>query len=223
MIRITLLALALAGLPAAAPAQEASVEFNLFELEGFTRARIFEFDEDYTEQFGIDVPVPFQVSIPIDDSIELISDGRPDGGAFVKFTFATAEENRRFVENIQIVDATFPIPEGVEDPEGQRIMIAARLLQEQVFPQAVQGFSDPEVLALERFEVGEIVGARLVGSYVDPTIGPMLLHLVALPHPRQAESYVAVANINLTLVPVTTPESLTGALTSRVLGSFTYR
>lgn len=208
-------------------------EFNLFEVEGARVATIFDFDDGYTREFGIPVPVPFSIQVPVVDGVARIADGRPAGGAFVKFTFAAlrdpaapdSEENRVFLENIQIVTATIPVPEGAADPAAARLQLAAQLLREQAFPQAVAGFQQAEILALEAITFGpdgEVPGVQLVGRYVDPSIGPMLVRLTAMLHPGRPESYVTISNVNLALAPVSDGETLARTLTGRILNSWTY-
>jgi hypothetical protein len=214
----------LAGMAGAALAQGASaqIEFNLFEFEGPYVERAFNFDDSYTEEFGIDVSVPFSVSVPDRDGVVLIADGQPDGGAFVKFTFATETEPRQFLENIQVVTASVPMAETTEDPATTRIQIAARALQEQIFPQAVAGFDDPRILAIEQIDFGDVTGVHLVGTYGDPAIGPMMVRLTMMLNPDRPEGYVTISNINLSLVPVNDGETLAASLTGRVLNSWVY-
>jgi len=214
----------LAGLTGAALAQSASaqIEFNLFEFDGLYVERAFNFDESYTEQFGIDVPVPFSVAVPDRDGVVLIADGQPDGGAFVKFTFATEAEPRQFLENLQVVPAIVSLAETAQDPTLTRVQIAARALQEQVFPQAVAGFDDPQILAIEQIDFGDVTGVHLVGTYTDPAIGPMLVRLTMMLHPDRPEGYFTISNINLSLVPVNDGETLAASLTGRVLNSWVY-
>ena len=214
--------MAVVGWSACAQAQvSGSAEFNLFELEGVSSNRIFIFDEAYTRQYGVPVPAPFTLQVPDQDQVELIADGQPDGGAFLRLTFVTGEP-RQFVENIQVVTATIPMAEEAEDPQATRLQLSANLLQERVFPVAVQGFQDAEVLAIEVFEFNGHMGVHLVGRYVDPAIGPMLLRLTAHPNPNQPESYLTVGNINLALVPVTDGDSLRQSLSGRTANSLTY-
>ena len=199
----------------------ASVEFNLFDLQGASVNRVFLFDDGYSQQYGIPVPVPFTVSVPNRNEIELIADGTPDGGAFVKFTFATGEP-RQFVENIQVITATIPMAEDAEDPQAARLQMSVSLLQDRVYPIAVQGFDNPEILAIEIFEFEGYSGVHLIGRYTDPAVGPMLLRLTAHPNPTRPESYLTVANINLALVPVTDGETLRRSLSSQVANGLTY-
>lgn len=199
----------------------ASVDFNLFDLQGASVNRVFLFDDAYAQQYGIPVPVPFSVSVPARDEIELIADGTPDGGAFVKFTFATGDP-RQFVENIQVVTATIPMAEDAEDPQDARLQMAVSVLRDRVYPVAVRGFDAPEILAIEIFEFEGYMGVHLIGRYTDPAIGPMLLRLTAHPNPTRPESYLTVANINLALVPVTDGETLRRSLSSQVANGLTY-
>ena len=214
----------LLGMTGAALAQSASaqIEFNLFEFDGLYVERAYNFDDSYTERFGIDVSVPFSVSVPDRDGVELIADGQPDGGAFVKFTFATDTDPRQFLENIQVVTASVPMAETAEDPALTRIQIAARALQEQIFPQAVAGFDDPQILAIEQIDFGDVTGVHLVGTYGDPAVGPMMVRLTMMLHPDRPEGYFTISNINLSLVPVSDGETLAATLTGRVLNSWVY-
>ncbi len=222
-MRLVLSALAMTfGLATTPVSAQATVEFNLFELEGLTTARIFEFDEDYTAQFGIPVPLPFTIQVPTHSDVHLISDGAPDGGAFVKFTFATNTEPRQFIENIQIVSATIPMAEDQEDPATVRLQISARALQEQIFPQAVAGFENPEILAIEAIDFGDVPGVHLIGTYTDPSIGPMAVRLTMMLHPDRPEAYFTISNINLSLAPVSDGATLAATLTGRLLNSWVY-
>ncbi len=199
----------------------ASVEFNLFDLQGASVNRVFLFDDGYSQQYGIPVPVPFTVSVPNRNEIELIADGTPDGGAFVKFTFATGEP-RQFVENIQVITATIPMAEDAEDPQAARLQMSVSLLQDRVYPIAVQGFDNPEILAIEIFEFEGYSGVHLIGRYTDPAVGPMLLRLTAHTNPTPTESYLTDANINLAQVPVTDGDTLRRSLSSQVANGLTY-
>jgi hypothetical protein len=222
MIRILSALMLVTSLAQPVAAQVAgSVEFNLFELEGASSNRIFIFDEAYTRQYGVEVPAPFSLLVPDQPGVELIADGHPDGGAFLRFTFVTGDP-RQFVENIQVVTATIPMLAEAEDPEAARLQMSVALLRDRVYPVAVEGFDEARILAMEIFEFNGHLGVQLIGQYTDPAIGPMLLRLTAHPNPAQPESYVTVANINLTLVPVTDGETLRQSLSGRVANSLSF-
>ncbi|SHJ90544.1 hypothetical protein SAMN05444000_11539 [Shimia gijangensis] len=209
--------------PAMAQQAQSGVQFNLFEFEGAYVDRIYNFDEAYTAKHGIPVPTPFSISVPIRKDVKMIADGKPEGGAFAKFTFAIENADKLvLLENIQIIRGAFPIPTDTEDPEALRLQIAANVLKEQVFPSAVQGFQSPQILALEKYKFDHSSGVQLVGRYVDPTIGPMLLRLTVNLHPNQPESYFTVANINLAFVPVSDGETLRQTISGRVANSLSY-
>mgnify|MGYP000144408327 CR=1 FL=1 len=203
---------------------ESSFKFNLFEFEGAYVQRVFNFDEAYTSKYGIPVPTPFSISVPIRSDVKMIADGKPDDGGFAKFTFAVEDQgNLILLENIKIVKATVPIPTDAENPEAVRIQIAAKLLQEQAFPSAVKGFQSPEILALEKYEFDNSRGVQLIGRYVDPSIGPMLLRLTINLNPDHPVSYLTVANMNLSLVPVSNGDTLRQTITARVANGLKYK
>ena len=214
--------IAVLGTAPFAQAQDAGVSFNLFSYEGAYLNKIFRFDEDYTARYNIPIEVPFALEIPVRNDIELIADGRPDGG-IVKFTFATKDsEGRKFVENFHVVNATFPIPEGSVDPMPIRLQTAAKALAQSAFPTAVKGFTDAKVISSREISVNDMRAAEVLGTYTDPVNGPMVLQMVAIPHPNRAESYFVLHNISRTLVPMDGPKRLPETLGGRVLSSFTY-
>ncbi len=203
---------------------ESSFKFNLFEFEGAYVQRIFNFDEEYASKYGITVPIPFSISVPIRSDVKMIADGKPDDGGFAKFTFAVEDDgNLVFLENIKLVSATIPIPADVDDPEAVRMQIAAKLLREQAFPSAVKGFQNPEILALEKYEFDNSRGVQLIGLYVDPSIGSMLLRMTINLNPKHPVSYLTVANTNLSLVPVSNGDTLRQTITARVANGLTYK
>lgn len=229
-MRVLAASIFLAG-AATAQQNESSLRFNLFEFEGAYIQTIFNFDDDYSEKTGVSVATPFSLSVPKNGDITRIADGRPDGGAFVKFTFAIegaapedgSDAGLVFLENIQVITATFPMLSDAEDPRAARITMAAKLLREQAYPQAVAGFPDAKILAIEEFGFSDYDGVQLIAQYMDPSIGPMMLRLTAHLNPDQAASYFTIANINLTLAPVSGGETLMKTLTARVANSLVYK
>ena len=221
-IKAAIAAFALLGPAPAAQSQDASLSFNLFSYEGAYLNRIFRFNADYTAKYNIPIDVPFALQIPIRDDVELIADGRPSGG-IVKFTFATKDPSgRKFIENFHVIDASFPIPQDSDDPMPIRLQSAAKALTQSAYPAAVQGFTDAKIISTLEIAVNGMRAVELLGTYTDPSNGPMVLQLVAIPHPARAESYFVLHNINRTLVPVNGPEQLPETLGGRVLDSFTY-
>ena len=196
-----------------------TVEFNVLEIEGFELSDIFNFDDGYTEETGQQVPVPFRLLVPRADGVELIADGQPDGG-IVKFTFVTETEPRQFIENLRIFTATVWPEVAPEDFEQARIEAASMLMQEQAFPMATGQFQHQEVLALGGLQVGDHIVAELVGRYLDPTIGPMLIRMVMFMDPESEQAYLFIANLNWAHVPATSPEDLANSLTGRTMLSF---
>ncbi|KAE9632438.1 hypothetical protein [Parasedimentitalea maritima] len=210
------------GLAQPAPAQDANISFNLFSYEGAYLNRIFRFDADYTAKYNIPIEVPFALQIPVRNDVKLIADGKPSGG-IVKFTFATKDPSeRKFIENFHVVGASFPIPQDSNDPMPIRLRTAAKALTQSAFPSAVREFTDAKIISTREIMVNGLRAAEVLGTYTDPANGPMVLQLVAVPHPNRAESYFIVHNISRTMVPMSGPEQLPETLGGRVLDSFTY-
>ncbi|MFT6656907.1 hypothetical protein [Maritalea sp.] len=229
-LRVLAISVLLTG-AAVAQNSEGNISFNLFEFEGVYVQTIFNFDEGYTEKTGVAVATPFALSVPKRNDVKRIADGKPDGGAFVKFTFAieaeadTGGDNQDlvFLENIQIIPANIPMPVDVDDPSSARVKMAAALLRNNVFPQAVQGFQNAEILAIEEYEFKDYKGVHLIARYADPSIGPMMLRLTANLNPKQSAGYITIANINLTLAPVSGGETLLQTLSAQVANSLIYK
>lgn len=216
---------------ATAQQNDSSFRFNLFDFEGVYVQTIFNFDEGYSEKTGILVATPFSISVPKRGDVTRIADGKPDGGAFVKFTFAVKGEASAdgdepglvLLENLQIITANIPLSTDAEDPRVARLRAAANLLRERVYPQAVAGFENAEILAVEEYQFSNYQGVQLIGRYIDSTIGPMMLRLTANLNPNEGASYVTIANINLTLAPVTGGETLMQTITARTVNSLVYK
>lgn len=199
--------------------------FNLLTLEGLSLSDVFTFDAAFEAEYEIEVPIPFEIVAPRDDRLLRIVDGRPSGGAFVQFTYAleiTGEEAPVLVENLQITGATIPLYADHADPAQARQNSAAALARDVLFPRMVADKSMPEILTIEAVTVGGAAGVQLIGQFIDPLIGPTLLRAVILPHPDQERSLVAVALINLSLVPVRDAATLAQSRTGRMLASWRY-
>lgn len=210
------LSIALA-LPSLATAQS-SVRFNLFSLEGAYVSRVFNFDAGYSEKYGIPVPAPFGLKIPIHKDIKLIADGQPDGG-FVKFTFATQGEPRKFIENFHVIDMTI----GMAEDQAVRINTLAQLIEKKALPMAVKGFSDVKLVGMRQTQVNGIAAVELVATYTDPSIGPMVLQIVGLLNQNAPESYLVLHNLSLAMAPLSGVDQLPDSLGGRVLASFSYK
>lgn len=158
----------------------------------------------------MDVIIPFQVHAPRDARLLRRVDGKPDGGAFVKFSYGLPAEAGAapvLLESLQITTARLLCHLGQDDPTLARM---------------VEGKSAPEILTVEAITLGETPALHLIRRFVDPLIGATLLRIVALPHPYQDESMVAVAMINLTNVPVHDGATLAQSLTGTILASWRY-
>ncbi|WP_071674205.1 hypothetical protein [Nioella nitratireducens] len=221
---ILALTLAAFGLSGAALAQDSDpAPFNLFALDGAYANRIFLFDEVYAEDHDVEVPVPFSVSVPAQDPVEVIADGEPGGNGLAKFTFAVGDP-RAFLESVLIVPTPLPMAaDDAQDPVRARVETASAVLRDVIFPQVSQGLAGAEMLALEAYPFEGYMGAHLIARYTDAELGPMLLRLTAHPNPVGAQSYVAISAINLSMVPVTNGETLLQSMSTRVANSLTYR
>ncbi len=200
----------------AAPSPE--ISFNLFALEGFGRFQVHDFDASYTEQFGIAVPAPFRLAVPLNDALELISDGKPDSG-FVKFTWvADAEGDRRFVENIAVYAADWG--PGASPVERRAEVLA--LIRDRIFAQATAPHGGGDLKGWGEGEVGGLPAVQAAGTYTDATWGPMLLRIVAVPNPNPGPSYFMLNNISLAMVPVVHLDQMRSTLGGQAITTFRY-
>ncbi len=194
--------------------------FNLFALEGFGQVRRFMFDDSYTERFGIEVPAPFTLSLPINDALDLISDGAPDSG-FVRFTWvAGTGDDRRFVENLIVHAADWP---GGEGGDGEDRMDAVEaLIRDRVFAQATAQHGGGDLLAWGRGDIDGLPVVQAAGTYTDARWGPMLLRIVAMPNPGAGASYFVLNNISLDMVPIEHIDQTRSSLGGQTILSFRY-
>lgn len=195
---------------------------------GLVISDTYTYDESVTERFGIDVPVHFRLAVPRFNGVTTRDFLVPDGGAFAAFQFNYVSdetpEDGIFLENLQVTTANIPLAEGAADPLQARAEMAAQLLREQVFPNSIAAFPEGEMLVLERIELGSIPNAvQMIGQHIRPESGTLeLVRAVIFPHPDQIESMMAVARINLAIVPALDAETLEASITGHMMSQWEY-
>lgn len=204
------------------------VPFNPLAISSFEIADPYFLSASFTEQFGVPVPAPVGILVPRHDDLHVRALAVPDNGALMVFVFsqdARDERDRVFLEDLQITDATIPLLSDQENPARARIRASVALLEEQVFPQWAGRYENAEILTIETIALGNVPGAvQLIARYFDQEFGAnMLLRAVILPHPNQEASYMAVATIDLDLVPVVDGNTLAASLSGRVLSNWRYQ
>lgn len=219
-MRLILVVLAALGLATPAAPQEAGTEpaFNLFALDGFGQFEIFDFNAAYTETFGIAVPTDFQLSLPLNDNLELISNGKPQSG-FVSFTWAAETgDERRFVENVTVYAADWPKLSGPQERQAEVLA----LIRDRVFAQATASSGGGTLAGWGGGEVGGLPAVQAAGTYDDPKWGPMLIRIVAVPNPGDGPSYYLINNISLAMVPIVHLDQTRSSLGGQAISSFRY-
>lgn len=195
-----------------------STSFNLFALDGFGSFRIFDFNADYTARFGIPVPTPFRLSLPQNDNLELISDGAPDSG-FASFTWvANVDGQRTFVENIRVFSAEWPLSDNIESREADILA----LIRDRIFARATAQFGGGQLVGWGGGDIGGTRALQAAGTYVDPTWGPMVLRIVAIPNTRDATSYFLMNSVSVDMVPIVHIDQLRSTLGGQTILSFRY-
>jgi hypothetical protein len=210
------------------PASAQTITFDPFSIGSFETSDIYDIDANFAARYGRNVPAAVRVLVPRHDDLFVQVAAVPDTGGLVGFAFFAEGEtpdDLAFLGNLELTDATIPMVPDAEDEVHERRVIAARLLEEQLFPQYANRYQNAEILAIEAVELGNATGAlQLVARYFDQEFDTnTMLRAVILPHPTQAESYLAVATINLDLVSVTDADTLAATISGRVLGSWEYR
>ncbi|MBF9042408.1 hypothetical protein HKCCE4037_03670 [Rhodobacterales bacterium HKCCE4037] len=204
-----------------------SVTFDYFSDAALTVSDTYTFDNAFSEQYGVEVPVPFRIDVPRRDEVGVQTALMPEGGAFMGYTFFIPGPDGSpavFLENLQFTNATIPVMADQPDPDAARAQAMAGLLENEVFPAVSAGFERPEILTLELAPNPPVPGAvhmvaRMYDAQYDDT---MLVRAMILPHPDQAESLLAVSMINLDEVAANDLETLLATLSGRVLASFEY-
>ncbi|GAB5447119.1 hypothetical protein [Gymnodinialimonas sp.] len=228
------ISLFVAALALAAPVYAQSVQlggdtaFNPLEVATFDTSVPYVLDQAFADTHGVPLPSPFQVALPGHDGLHVQSIPAPSSGATVVFVFsqdAPLAQDRAFLEDLQITRFNLPMYEDAADPIHERRVFAAGQLETQIFPQFASSFEGAEIFAIEAVELGNSSGAlQLVAGYFDQQNGDnMMLRAVVLPHPDRPEGYLAIANINLDLIPVTDPQTLAATATGRVLSSWQFQ
>lgn len=224
----------LAALTLSAPAYAQSVTlggevtFDPLSISGFEVSDTYSLDQTFAETYNVEVLAPVRLSVPRHDGLHVRAIAVPDGGALMAFVFsqagATPEQNV-YLEDIQVTSATIPMFADSEDPTHERRLVAAQLLENDLFPQWSGRYEQAEIYAIEAIELGNAAGAlQLVAGYYDQEFNAnMMLRAVILPHPTQEASYMAVATIDLDRVPVTNAETLAATVSGRVLSAWEYQ
>lgn len=202
--------------------------FNPLTIAAFDEMAPFTIDQSFAETHGVEVRTPVTFLVPGHFGLHVASDAAPSTGATVVFGFhqeATQSQPRAYLEDVQITGFGLPLFEDAEDPIHARRIYAASYLEAELFPQWASRFEQAEIFAIEAIELGNAAGAlQLVAGYYDQDAGDnMMLRAVILPHPDRISGYMALASINLDLVPVTNAESLAQTLTGRLLSSWQFQ
>lgn len=213
--------------PLQAEGEHGGWSFNLFSLEGLTLSDTFTFDADLAERNDLDLPAYFRISVPRDARIERRVIPNPTGGALVGIMFTRAENrtgtDADLLELVQITGARVPIQSDQNGQDQARLRVAAGLARDVAFPRMVEGKEGAEIIDISPITLGELQAVQVIGRHLEPELGPVLLRIVVVPHPEQAESLVIVAKINLALVPVQDSATLDASLSGRLISSFEYR
>lgn len=227
------IALLLAALTFAVPSHAQSVQlggdvvFDPLTVGEIETSDIYYLNQAFAENYNVDVSAALRVLVPQHDGLHVQAIAVPDGGALMAFVFSQAgdtPEERLFLEDLQVTGAVIPLFADSADLIHERRLIAAQLLEEDAFPRMTEGYERAEIFAIEAVELGNAQGAlQLVAGYYDHNFDEnIMLRVVILPHPAQAESYMAVATINLDRVPVANAEGLAATVSGRVLSSWLY-
>ena len=161
-------------------------------------------DAAYAKKYHVAVSLPFEFVVPRRGTLAVFPP--KTGGALVKLNFGTAGEKPELIENLQWT--TLRVDPG---PVEVRRAAVRKGLVEKGLPRAFRGFSKPEALGTFDTRVAGFDAVAATGRYVDPTIGPMFVLLVAVIHPDSEQGLLAVANLNPKHSDVKSPADLAPA------------
>jgi hypothetical protein len=177
---------ALTGGMALAQDTGASVTINPLTVEGLSVGKRIVVDAAFAEQYGVAVPLPFEIIIPTIEGQNVYYDPAPGGDGILKVTFATSEDKVR--SNIQIVPFTL----GMAEPEA-RLQNARSLLQ-QALEVSIPDLDRAEVLIVQSFEMGPYPAIEVVAKYDGGADGLVILRVVAIPDPNSVNGLLVVMN-----------------------------
>ncbi len=133
-------------------------------------------DARFAEQYGVDVPLPFEITIPLIEGQNVYYKPAPGGTGILKVTFTTAEDQVR--SNIQMIPLTIDMA-----PIEERIQAARGLLQ-QALETSIPDLERSEVLIIQQFEMGPYTAAEVVAKYDGGDNGLIIFRAVVIPDPN---------------------------------------
>lgn len=204
------------------------VTFDPLSIAEFEVSDIYNVDQAFAETYDIPVLANTRLLVPNHTDLHVRAVAAPDGGAILAFVFSKPGETREqlvFLEDLQVTNAVIPMYADSSDPVHERRLTAARLLEEEIFPQWASRYEGAEIFAIEAIELGNVPDAlQMIAGYYDPDFDDnIMMRAVILPHPSQPESYMAVATINLDELPVTDAATLAATISGRVISSWQYQ
>jgi hypothetical protein len=205
------------NVPAAEVKVEGKLEVVPFNIQGLVVGTKLKFDQKYMEKYKVEVLAPFEFIAPKTKDVKVFAAWPPKtGGGYVKLSFAGPD--KKLIENLQFVKMTIPMA----DLE-KRAAITAEILAKQGMPTAFKGFKDPKYLGARQTKFKKYDGVEVAGTYVDPTIGPMIVWMVGILNPDSVNCIVAIANFNPSLSEVKSPADLgkTG-IAAKAISTFKY-
>ena len=119
--------------------------------------------------------------------------------------------------------ATLTAHPDADDPMLSRLQGAATMIEQQVFPQAMGGYTDPNWVGVREIALNGLRVAEGIATYTDPVNGRMGIRMLAIPSIASDDAYVVLNNFSLTLVPIDKPDEMAQTLGGRTLSSWTFK
>ena len=189
MIRRAAIAVLCACLSTAATAQQGAdgAGVSAPSSEEAVIAETFLVDADFGAQFDLEVPAPFRINAPRREGQQIGASAKPDDIPFIKVFYTTPDEERLVFSSLQVIGMRIDM---VSPPD--RLRVAHSLSVDTL--RLVAPDLDTARVNLQRDVVIQgLAAAELLGTFVNADGDTLVVRIVTIPHPTQAEGIVAIA------------------------------
>lgn len=179
---------------------------------------LYDVDAEFSARVGRAIATPFSIIVPKSPGegpqfVARVQD-TPEHGLAI-FTFSTPDAE--LIETISWAEAKVPMGK-----MKLRLSHFAAILNSETLPWLLQQFPDSQRTGIRPIRVGGYQAVELLGTYTHPIHGPIRFRLVGVPHPDKEASLVALSQVALDKIGLTSVDDLPRSLTGRLLTSLKF-
>ncbi len=210
-------ALALAAsiiLPVQAQESSTTIDITPLKIEGLVVGNKHQIDQEFSQKFGVAVPVPFSFIAPRSGEQKIYVKEAPGGDAMIKLFFTTQQDQVQ--SHIQFVPFTADLMEVEARLSGLQQMVKTAFLS------SVQNNDSAKVNLFRRTDIGTYPAIEMIGNYPDPADGVIVRRIVAIPHPSSENGLIVIINALSKNLAMQQAEDVLNTSASRALGTFRF-